>query len=438
MLKKHAFNYLQGDIIAKAMSFIGLLIIGSLASKEDIGIYNLILFAAELTAIFILFGADSAIVKFYQDHSASEVLNSYIFQNIVNVFLVSVALYLFSITFREGVYRFVSDYFGIILLIAITFAATTITRAHLAALGESAKIKWLAIISSALNLLSIIFLAFTFGLSLFPLVFSKVIGGLIFLVFLGQIYFSLYEHNKINKELTKNMYRFSVPLLISTIVGTLSAYLSRIVLAEYVSMYELGVFSFFIMIMMNTSFLLHSFNQAWFPYLLKTYGSENEEIALMVINKKITGMLRVGFIWAFISIFIFNVTNNFSFDLNGYYKYRYIAIILLDSLIFGGLYIIINPLIYILSKTEHVAHSSLIILIFNIIITVILVKLWGIFGAAVSVVCISLVSFLIYWFFSQKYIKGRLINLSSVKLIAGLNILIIVKYLYIYKILFMD
>jgi O-antigen/teichoic acid export membrane protein len=408
------------------------MVVGALASKEDIGIFSLIVFFAEIMAIFITFGADSAIVKFYQSYTAKEVFNNYIFQSAVNTLIVSIALYAFGIIFYESVYRFVLEHYGSIVVMAIAFSITTITRAHLAALRESAKVKWLAIISGALNLLSILFFTLVLSLTLFSLIWTKIIGALVFFIYFGYILITLYDTKKINIELTKKIIKFSMPLLISTLVGTVSIYLSRIILAEYVSVYELGVFSFFIMIVMNITLLLHSFNQAWFPFLFNLHKSSNEYEVLLEINKKIVTMLKIGFIWTLISTIIFILSNHINFDLNGYYHYRYIAFILMDSLIFGGFYIIINPLLYIKSRTEHVAYASFIILILNLLVTIAFVELLGLFGAAVSAVFTSLLSFLLYWIFSQKYINKNLINRKSSNLIIALNIGILIKYFYIY------
>jgi len=267
MLKKRALDYLQGDVLAKIMSFVAIMVIGSFASKEDIGTYNMMTFAAEMMAVFISFGADSAIVKFYREHTPGEVFNNYIFQNTLNVCIAAAALYGIGTIFHEGIYRFILEHYFAVLFLAISLSISSITRAHMVSLHESVKVKWFSIMSGALNLSSILLLASILGLTVFSLVTSRIISFMPFVLFFIYLLVTLFDTKTISLELTKKMYQYSVPLLISTLAGTLSVYMSRIVLAEYVTAYELGIFSYFLILLVSASLLLHSFNQAWFPHL---------------------------------------------------------------------------------------------------------------------------------------------------------------------------
>ncbi len=433
MLKKRVYDYLHGDVLAKIMSLIALLAIGAWASKEDIGTYNMIIFVAEMMAVFISFGADSAIVKFYREHTAGEVFNNYVIQIAINTCIAILALYIAGIALHSGVYKFVFEHYFEILILAISISISSIIRAHMVSMHESVNVKWISIMSGALNLSAILIFSTLFKLTLLSLVLSRIVSLLIFVIFFISLLINLFEKKTISLRLTKKMYRYSVPLLISTIVGTLSVYMSRIVLAEYVNVYELGVFSFFIMIMVSASVLLHSFNQAWFPHLFDLHKSGDEDVVLAEVNSKLSSMLKICFCYIFFSTIAFKISNQISLELNGYYYYRYILFVLMDSLVFGALYIIINPLLYIKSRTKHVAYASFIILIANILMTIVFVRILGIFGAAISAVAISLLSFYLYWKFSKKCFSKKLINLKSSRLIVFLIAMMLIKYIYIYN-----
>jgi O-antigen/teichoic acid export membrane protein len=432
VLKKRALDYLQGDVLGKIMSLAALFAIGAWASKEDIGIYNMMIFVAEMMAVFISFGADSAIVKFYREHTAGEVFNNYVFQNVLNVCIAAVALYAVGVIFHEGVYRFILEHYFAIVFLAISLSISSITRAHMVSLHESVKVKWFSIMSGALNLSSILLFASVIGLTVFSLVASRIVSLLLFVIFFVYLLVTLFDTKIISLELTKKMYRFSVPLLISTIVGTLSVYMSRIVLAEYVSVYELGIFSFFIMIMASASVLLHSFNQAWFPHLFDLHKSAGDEAVLVEINKKLASVLTLGFYYIILSIVAYQISTYISLELNGYYDYRYIFFVLMDSLVFGVFYIIINPVLYIKSQTKYVAYASFIILVANIGVTIAFVEVWGIFGAAISAVAVTALTFVLYLIFTQKDVTGRLIDKKNLRLMVILVLLMLVKYSNIY------
>ncbi|MBY0544271.1 MAG: oligosaccharide flippase family protein [Gammaproteobacteria bacterium] len=433
MLKKRALDYLQGDVLAKIMSFAAIMVIGGLASKEDIGIYNMMVFIAEMMAVFISFGADSAIVKFYREHTAGEVFNNYVFQNVLNICIAAVALYVTGVFLHEGVYQFISERYFAILFLAISLSISSITRAHMVSLHESVKVKWFSILSGALNLTSILLFASIIGLTVFSLVASRIVSLLLFVIFFAYLLVTLFDTKTIRLELTKKMYRFSVPLLISTLVGTLSVYMSRIVLAEYVTVYELGIFSFFIMVMASASVLLHSFNQAWFPHLFDLHKSAGEDAVLAEINKKLSNLLVLGFLYIALSIIAYQISTYISLALNGYYSYRYVFFVLMDSLVFGVFYIIINPLLYIKSQTKYVAYASFFTLVANVVMAMALVNLWGVFGAAVSAVAISFVTFLLYVKYSQKVLSSTLINSKNALLIVLTTSLLLIKYVYLYN-----
>jgi O-antigen/teichoic acid export membrane protein len=432
MLKKSALDYLQGDVLAKIMSFAALLVIGAWASKEDIGIYNMMIFVAEMMAVFISFGADAAIVKFYREHAPAEVFNNYVFQNTINVFMAAGVLFVIGNLFREGNYQFILQHYFAILFLAISLSISTIARAHMVSLHDSVGVKWFSIISGALNLLSILFFASMLGLTLFSLVATRIISILIFVIFFAHLLLTLFDTKTVSIELTKKMYRFSVPLLISALVGTLSVYMSRIVLAEYVSVYELGIFSFFLMLMVSTSFLLHTFNQAWYPHLFDIHKSAGDDGLLIEINKKLHIVLKFSIVYITVSFLAYEISNHISLDLNGYFKYRYILFILMDTLVFGVYYIIINPLLYIKSKTTYVAYATVITLISNFVISMGFVKLWGIYGASISSVAISVIIFYLYKLFSQQIFQGKLINEQNSWLMGLVFALMLGKYAYIY------
>jgi O-antigen/teichoic acid export membrane protein len=432
MLKKRALDYLHGDVLAKILSFAALMVIGGLASKEDIGIYTMMIFVAEMMAVFISFGADAAIVKFYRENAAAEVFNNYVFQNTLNVFIAAGVLFAIGNIFHEGTYQFILEHYFSIVLLAVSLSIGTITRAHMVSLNESVRVKWFSIISGALNFLSILFFASLMGITLFSLVASRIISLLIFIIFFAHLLLTLFNTKKVSFELTKKMYRFSMPLLISALVGTLSVYMSRIALAGYVSVYELGIFSFFLMLMVSTSFLLHTFNQSWYPHLFDIHKSAGDDGLLVEINKKLHVVLKLSIVYITLSFLAYEISNHISLDLNGYYNYRYILFILMDTLVFGAYYTIINPLLYIKSQTKYVAYATVITLISNFVISMGFVKLWGIYGASISSVAISMFIFYLYKLFSQQMIQGKLINKQNSGLMGLIFALMLCKYAYIY------
>lgn len=433
MLKKRVINYVQGDVIAKILSLSALLFIGAFTSKEEIAILNIIIFVAELAAVFITFGADSAFVKFYRDNSPKEVFGIYIYQITINFGIVSVVLYFIGKLIKDGIYQYYSEYYLTILLLSIFLSISNITRAHLVSLHESVKVKWYSIIGGTINLATTLLLMAFVGLNAVEIIasriFSLIIYGALFIFMIA----TLFEYKKINYDLLKKMYQFTIPLMLSSLVGTLGTYMSRIVAGNNLNSYELGVFSFYIMLLTSASILLHSFNQAWYPHLFDLQNKGGDELVIQEINTKIYNVIKPIFYYFTITSALYYLGEHLEISLNGYYIYRYVAFILMDSLVIGVFYIIINPLIYIKSKTKYVTYASIILLLINYSISGQLVNNFGIFGAALSVQIMSVISFAVYIIFTRKLINLPVVNRINTYYILIAMVIMSIKNFIIYK-----
>jgi O-antigen/teichoic acid export membrane protein len=434
MLRKRVSDYLKGDVIAKAMSFVALILIGVWATKEDIAIFNMVAFTAEMIAVFITFGADSSMIKFYRDHPVKDVFSTYVLQCGLNVLVSAIVLYFGTLLYSDGEHQYISDNYFYIITFALFISIGNITRAHLVSLNESARVKWYSIVSGATNLSGLVIYSFLWGLTLHAIIASRIVSLLIYSILFVYLLVKLTDTSLIRLNLSKQMLRYSFPLLISTMVGTISVYLSRIVLAGYVSTYELGIFSFFIMILAGTSVILHSFNQAWFPHLFDLHKNSGDEAIINEVNLRLSGAVRVSCYYIASSMIAYLISNHIHLSFNEYYNYRHVAFILVDSLVFGVFYIIINPIVYIKAQTTYVTYASVILLIVNAILTIIVVEKFGVFGASLSTVLVSVFSFSLYCFFSQQAVHRRLLEPKIIISMLILTVLMTVKYTYIYHI----
>jgi O-antigen/teichoic acid export membrane protein len=401
-IKRRALHYLQGDLASKVVSMLAVLFVGAVASKEDIGTFSLMVFVAEMTAIVISFGADAAVIKFYRELSAGEVFSNYVLQNGLNAIIAAAGLYGAGLIFRTGTYAFILKEFFTIYSLAVLITVSNVTRAHLVSLGESVKVKWFSMTSGVLNLLCIMALASLTAVSVRSLFFARMVGLALFAFFFAYLVFRYLDRSTWSRALMARMYRYTVPLLIASLVGTVSLYQSRLVLAQYISPYELGIYSFFVMVITNASFLLHSFNQAWTPFLFDVYHAGGDEALAEKVDAVLVRTLKVLLAYTALTVVAYLASNFVTMELKGYYKYRHLFLIMADGPVFGVLYILINPLIYIKSRTRYVAYLSAIILALNILVTAGCIKAWGIFGAAVSSVAVALISFFLYLNFSER------------------------------------
>jgi O-antigen/teichoic acid export membrane protein len=83
---------------------------------------------------------------------------------------------------------------------------------------------------------------------------------------------------KIESRYIKEIINYGIPIAISTLAGWLLASSGRLVLADYSTGFELGVYSLSLKISLIFMVLLQAFRTAWDPYCMKKFGEKNSEI----------------------------------------------------------------------------------------------------------------------------------------------------------------
>jgi O-antigen/teichoic acid export membrane protein len=403
-LIKNSGIYFLTNLLSQGAVFILWFIIAGVLSPADVGIYALAIFIVDFFGAFAILGLNSTITRFYYSEEANEEIffNSFLIFIISNI--ASLALLLFSINFISWLLPSVSNTLNnsIILFSLLIIASSfyNFVLSHYSALKKSFLYAKISLLQTVLFFgLSLIFLNFKFG-----------ILGIFYALFISyltpSIVFLFYEVKGLStklfsREIIKSLLHYSVPMMLYSTLGTIVIYSGRIFLDRFASLSDLGIFSFFLVIVLQVNAIWATFNKAWTPEIFSQL-KENKEKALENIKSMV---FITSFFYSifFILLLVLNQIGFLGLFLKPIYLENiYILYILLLAPIFTGIYTAVYPLFYYRKKTKIILIISVVLNFIDILITFYLVKNYGQIGAALSFSLVSALSLFVFLFSFKK------------------------------------
>lgn len=234
-------------------------------------------------------------------------------------------------------------------------------------------------------------LAILYGISL-----SQIVSGIIAYWRINKII-----KIKISKKYVKDIVYYGVPIAISSLAAWLLASSGRLVLADYSTEFELGVYSLSLKIAMIFMVLLQAFRTAWDPYCMKKFGEKN---SVATFSKS----LNIYWVFAstvivciyFSSPFLINLLGAEESALNK----NLILLILLGYLWQGSINIIAVGNAWV-RKTYINSLGTIVGGGLSLLLSVILVHNLGVLAGGIGYLVGLMVSFIIIYHLAQKNVS---------------------------------
>ncbi len=206
---------------------------------------------------------------------------------------------------------------------------------------------------------------------------------------------------KINKDIIKENFQFSFPLIPSLLALTLINLSDRFFIKEMVGEGELGMYSIGNSLGMIISFALYSFEQISIPILYKRLSERAEKNKVQMVKFTYLYIVLVFFLIIGVTLGTYLLL-----DLN-FLPEKYLPVkrfIMWIALAYGfwGLCAILAPYIEFYKKTKYLLYASLIGCVFNLIANYFFILNFGAIGAAYSKVLTFFLVFILYWYFGNK------------------------------------
>ena len=200
----------------------------------------------------------------------------------------------------------------------------------------------------------------------------------------------------------KSVFIYSIPIFLSSLIGTGAVYVDRFTVSFFLSLSELGIYNFSLLIVGALGILTVPFSSVLLSKLSEFYG--NDDIGNFKIYTEKAAEIIVAFYTPIAllvaalsqSILLFLANRNYLLG-----TFPITTILLVSSLTVSvNIYIVTLQAI---RKTRVFIISSALALLSNFSLSVLLIPRLGIEGAAIGYASLNIVSFLIVLYFSIKY-----------------------------------
>jgi len=204
-----------------------------------------------------------------------------------------------------------------------------------------------------------------------------------------------------NKVYIKKTLQYSLPFIPTTIGVIIYSNFDKFILDKYMSIDQIGVYSFAKNLVLPLTMILSTLDAAFLPifYQKKKENISNNEI------KKLVNILSIVF--GALSIAWVYFINEFSFLFDKWVIKSFPLIAFISIFGFARL-ISIFPTGNILyaKKTKYVPYINLLPALINIILNVIFINFWGIYGAVFSMIITGILILSLTHYFAQKTEKS--------------------------------
>lgn len=201
-----------------------------------------------------------------------------------------------------------------------------------------------------------------------------------------------------SRKVVFDMLKFSIPLIPSSIGVYITNTAHRILIKAVLNLSSLGLYGMSSRLTSLVSVILSSFQGAITPLIMANYENEKTKNEI----EKLMRYYTLFCILIFTSISLFAKEILIILTTPSYYDaYKLVPLLLLDKLFFSA-YVLV-PGLFIAKKTPIIAKINIISGLINILISFVLLKIFGLIGAAIGTMSSSFFIFIFQYKYSQKY-----------------------------------
>lgn len=416
-----------GDISSKMILFFMLPFYTNILSTTEYSIVDLISTTVSLATPFFTLVIAEAVMRFSldkdEDRKGIFSIGLYI------VFAGAVLIGIISYFVFENISLF-KGYWWIFMLYYLSYNLYNLNAQFIK--GQQ-KLKLLAI-SGILNTLVLVFLNILFLAKLhmnilgylLSTVLSYIISSL-FMMIVGKTYKSIIPIKSIKKAQFKSMVAYCVPMIPNSAMWWINNSLDRYIVTYMVSASANGVYSVAYKIPSVFSVIMSVFMQAWQISVVEDFGSKEGN----TFFNRVYGIFIQAVILLSACIIAFSRFLGGILYAKEFYSAWTFSTVLIIGYMFHSLAGYLGTVYTTVKKTKVLFYSTAAAAICNIVLNLILVKLFGTMGAAVATLLSYFTAFIIRRIDVKKYIK---IKTNTVKYIAEISILFLEIFVMLYDV----
>ena len=390
-------------------------------STEDYGYIDLIQTYLTFFIPLILLKIDAGIFRFLIDARKSEEEKNKIITN--GIFIMFVELIISTILFAVAVKIFSIKYSILIVMNLISLSVLTFLLQIVRGIGKNKQYSFSSIIAAIVTIvLNLIFLVGFHKNGKYVLIASLISNIIctIYLLIANKILKNV-KIKYIDKKLIKDLLKYSIPMIPNELSWWIVHVSDRTIISYALGVAANGIYSVSCKFSNILSSIFNIFNLSWQESAaLHINDTDKDEFFSNVINKVFN--LFICFCIGILAClpFVFELLIKDSYR----EAYKYVPILLLAN-IFSVLIGLIGSIYVAKKMTKEVAKTTMIAAIINLTIDIALIKVIGIYAAAISTL-VSYMLLAIYRYIDvQKYVKVKI----PIKNIVVNSIIFIKKYI---------
>lgn len=418
---KHTLIYTLGNFISRGLSFILLPFYSHYISPSEFGVYSVILSFVTILSTFVNLGFPSIIVKNLSSSKSDNEKLELLSNTFGVVSLLSILILLPILFFLKtlniliiGTDQFLNEFLlGLISIYALNFSYyfsifyVALEKSQVFVLKNSIS----SLVNFCLNIVLVVFIKA--GIN--GIFISQLISSLVLIALCTDI-IKNYLRFKIDWNYAFGLIKISFPLFLSGVFSIMVELIDRIFVLKILGEREAGIYSFGYRIALIYNLFILSFKTAWIPHYFNLGENTDKPAHLGRVILKLIFYSSV--IICLITIFaneIFNlILNDWSLFKSEYQESAKIVVIILSGYFFSLLMGFYSVVPYQENKTIHFLFSDLIAFTINVLLNLILIKIYGIIGAAYATLCAFAGGFIYLFIYGNSKIK---IELNKIKLI---------------------
>lgn len=394
-------------------------------STEDYGYIDLIQTYLTFFIPLILLKIDAGIFRFLIDARKREEEKNKIITN--GIFIMFVELIISTILFAVAVKIFSIKYSILIVMNLISLSVLTFLLQIVRGIGKNKQYSFSSIIAAIVTIvLNLIFLVGFHKNGKYVLIASLISNIIctIYLLIVNKILKNV-KIKYIDKKLIKDLLKYSIPMIPNELSWWIVHVSDRTIISYALGVAANGIYSVSCKFSNILSSIFNIFNLSWQESAaLHINDTDKDEFFSNVINKVFN--LFICFCIGILAClpFVFELLIKDSYR----EAYKYVPILLLAN-IFSVLIGLIGSIYVAKKMTKEVAKTTMIAAIINLTIDIALIKVIGIYAAAISTL-VSYMLLAIYRYIDvQKYVKVK-IPIKNIVVNSIIFILVVVLYLY--------
>ena len=406
--QKGFFHLLSANLLIQVVSFASQLFVAGILSPDDIGRIKIIQTYLSIFSIVAGMGFNSSTLKLCSENRTTEEKNSlfesalfFTIFSTVSLYLIILILNIFDIFSSDKLIQWLIP-LGLFPIISNSVFIVFVS--YFQATNRIKLISNLTISNKLISIVAIVLLTYCFGIKGYYVAYNLSFILMLFVCF--RVYGSI---KKFNIFSFKNLSHFSIhwnyakTSMFGYLLSEISAYVDILLLNFFVNdMHLIGYYSFALTITVVMKIIPYTVQQITIPYFSALAQQKNEFlIAFKRYNKILYLIIAITLFAVLLFVpFLLHMIFEGKYDPSMQY-FPFLAIgwslRLLAQLQYGA--------IFGLGKINYNVYTSLISLLFNILIISVSLYLFGIMGAAYSSVLGGLVYILCSMYFFRKAIS---------------------------------